>query len=576
MHKFYKIYNMKRAIVFLSIIFLFALCFTTCIREDFNLKNWDKMVDYDANFAIPLAYGDLTYYDIDKLAGGIKHMRVNNDGYLSLFYEGNYSTDSAWEHFKIPQTPAIPFKFTATDLNNNKSGNGSKKTVDGTFVFEMWDNDVQLTELTFAQGAIITYQIKSEDVGSAINNKDIYITFPNIKKNGLVFSIYIESANVQNGKPLNGEQPLDGYTLTLDQDNKTPVKFLVDNANFTGGSVTFTLTVSGQKYNNNHYVNWETIKGDFGEHKLISKGEKVSIEIFKEGEYYMDRFWFEAPKMIVDFKNSFGVKANFAFDTLKMINVNGVEIQPAPSGNTIPYASNGGTDIPTDPIFTIPIHKDNSNIQTVVSKGPRWLNYYATLTTKSNPNKDSYVHRDSKIEAKVTLELPLWGDVYNFTYADTSKFELPKILKEYDPIKKAAVRIDLTNGFPADMKVYVSLVDTTTGKKVDELLILENDQVLKEATVDVNGKVTNPERKTSSVEVTREKLEKWKNGNVNGVVVKAVANTTNVKPSLTEHDKVVKVYPEYKINFRIGIDFEVQFNENIDSIIDAIKDTVKK
>jgi hypothetical protein len=297
----------------------------------------------------------------------------------------------------------------------------------------------------------------------------------------------------------------------------------------------------------------------------------VNVELFKEQDFEIERYFFENPKMKINYKSGLGIPTKLSFTQLKFYNKDNVFIG-TPNGDDMSMLLNG-VDIESAPnngflVDSIELNKTNSDLQDLVKNRPRWIDYQAQIWTEARDN--TTVTKGSRFEANVTLELPLWGDMYNFVYSDTSEFELPEIVQRHEPIKRARIRLDMLNGFAGKMLAQVYLIDENTNTIIDSLIPPGELQVLEGAKVDINDKPVVPMRKISYIEVTREQLKKWKD--VKNVIYKVRGHTWEVNPP--EVKQKVKIYPDDKVTFRIGLEVDVDIEGNIDTIIQTIKDTI--
>ncbi|MDR2835591.1 MAG: hypothetical protein LBV69_05250 [Bacteroidales bacterium] len=561
---------MKKIIIVLFLFSCIVITFTTCIKDEFNLDKWNREVKYDASFAVPLAFGDLSYVDIDKFAGGIDNVIINDEGYLSLLYKTHVESFFADSLFKVGVMHNL-FKIPALTKNTDVTQNW--EIVPDELNGSTFLTGTKFKEMTLKSGnANIRIAKENGELLSISEFSSIHVIFPEIKINGNSALSFIFSNNIEDS------QSLAGYTIDFSTStpgyNKIPVVFHV---NYSGtpptGGVSIDVTFSNIEYSK--------IIGNFGQKKLMFKKDTIDVKIFKEEEYEINRYYFKDPKIKVDYENTFGVPSYFTFNELKAYTHQDIQLPLLTSTN--PSLSifhpdwhnvNYSTALGVPAKGNITINKENSNLPDIVSQKPRWIKFSATAATNNEQSDlaslNQFITDDSKLKADIEMELPLWGDMSLFKMKDTADFELPEYIFTYDPVKRAELVVKITNGFPAEMLTQVYFLDENNNI-LDELFVTQAEKVLSAAPVGAGDKVSGTSDKITYITVTNDKIRKWKT--VKKIIYEVTANTTDVN-----HDQpgqLVKIYPENRVKFFIGLDFKVGIEGNIDSIQNAIEnDTI--
>jgi hypothetical protein len=156
------------------------------------------------------------------------------------------------------------------------------------------------------------------------------------------------------------------------------------------------------------------------------------------------------------------------------------------------------------------------------------------------------------------MELPLWGYVYNFNSRDTADVDLTDLFNDYNPLKRALVRIDIQNGFPVEAYGQVYFVDENY-QILDSVFYTYEERILAAAEVDANGRVLDYSRKVTKIEYDQDRLDKLRTCKY--VVYGGQANST-----ASQANEVVKIYKDYRIKFDIGFEVDLEVGGNIDSI----------
>lgn len=581
----YKKLSMKKfCIIFLCVSFL-VCSFTTCIKDNFDFDKWDREVQYDAGFAIPLAYGDLSYTDVEKMNGkSFAHIETGEDGFLSLVYNTTVVSDDVQKKLKMKaQSSGALLNF---DSSSPLPVTDPLNTTLNWEITTDFNTSARFKKIIIKEG-VCEATIRTNDP-SYTGTISGYITFPSIVSEGgqnLSFQFSNKSLSTTEWSLSQTPIILNNYTINFPINyNKVPIQIFIDFDNNTiPNSIDLQLSVTGPSDNSDGNGNGITYKeawGYFGVNTLIYKNDSVDVQLFKEQEYEIERYWFEDPKISVKYSNSYGVPSDFQFVDLRAFTNNGNEISPQISmfGNTSVLAPYWQTiNRPLFPVLfeegEILVDKNNSNIRQIIVQRPRWIKLIAQAVTNRNTTPaeiiamNDYISEDSKLKADIKVEFPMWGDIYKFVYKDTSDFELPEFLTKYDPLKRVMLRIDITNGFPAEMIAQAYFLDNNN-MIVDSLLETENQMILKEASVNSEGVVTSASRKVTYVTVTAAQINKWKNANVDKIFYKTYANTTDVNPPA--HQQLVKIYDSYRVKFNIGVEFDVDIHGNIDTIMNDV------
>jgi hypothetical protein len=230
-----------------------------------------------------------------------------------------------------------------------------------------------------------------------------------------------------------------------------------------------------------------------------------------------------------------------------------------PIGESNPYDISYSTNYGDVMIDSLKLSRNNSNINDIVNKRPKWIQFKAKATTNPAGNShNNFVADNSKIDVEVVMEFPLWGYIYNFDLRDTLDIDLTDLFSEDNPITRALLRTEFNNGFPVEAISQIYITDKYYNI-LDSVFTAGPEQLIGPAKVDANGKVTDFTQKITKIEYDLDRLEKVRGGKY--IILRVHGYTTDAAI-----DKVVKIYTDYQIKFDIGFEVDVKYDGPIDSI----------
>jgi len=559
-----KIKNMKTKLQ-LSVIFLMLIiAVSSCVKDNFKIDElWDREVQYDASFALPAAWGDIAFIDVIELYDSTGLMIENHDGYVSLQYKANVSSDTVQSIIylndqEITGTVNSPvFNFAGFDDFGDTISYAY--TVD--MVFTMFNPEAEIDSILLKTG-ILDVATNSTYGHSA----RLYVTFPTVTKNGVPFTktfTYVTGGGYANS--LNND--FSGYEVDMTQTatgyNEIPVDIRL-TLYYSGssvpntGSLTFDANMKGMRYSMMH--------GYFGLNTLFFESDTIDINLFRNDDWEIERYEFRDPKFNVYYWNSYGIPSQFYFthlvanSALDDLDYNIIDYGVGlPVGESNPFDVSYATVAGESKLDSLKLNKTNSNIVDVVNKRPKWIQFRAKATTNpAGNNHSNFVTEDSEIAVEVVMELPLWGYIYNFNMRDTVEIDVDDLFNDYNPITRALLRIDIKNGFPIEMFGQIYFVDQYYNV-LDSIFYTYQERLLTAAEVDGNGRVVDFSRKVTKIEYDKERLEKLRTCEY--VVYGGQANTTEANIN-----EVVKIYSDYRIIFDVGFEVDLELEGNVDSL----------
>lgn len=554
---------MKTRICYLLIFFILFLSFSSCIKDNFDFDKWDKEINYEAGFAAPAVWGNLSFTDALERFDSTGLLIKNDEGYVSMQYKTRVSSAAVQEIIYLnDQTasgsiPSVIFNFSGFD----QSGDTISHTISQNVPFTMFNPEAEIDSILLKSG-IADIRTTSTYGHSA----KLYVTFPSITKNGQAFTrtfTYVPGG----GSVHSLGNDFAGYKIDLTQTaanfNEIPIElkltlFFSGNGVPNTGSIDFSIDMKDMTY--------KTMHGYFGLNTLFFESDTINISLFNTDDWTIERYRFEDPKLEVFYTNSYGVPSQFYFTHMMAASaVDGTEYSiidygvGLPIGESNPYDISYSTNYGDVMIDSLKLSRNNSNINDIVNKRPKWIQFKAKATTNPAGNShNNFVADNSKIDVEVVMEFPLWGYIYNFDLRDTLDIDLTDLFSEDNPITSALLRTEFNNGFPVEAISQIYITDKYYNI-LDSVFTAGPEQLIGPAKVDANGKVTDFTQKITKIEYDLDRLEKVRGGKY--IILRVHGYTTDAA-----NDKVVKIYTDYQIKFDIGFEVDVKYDGPIDSI----------
>ncbi|MDL2262891.1 hypothetical protein LJC11_05260 [Bacteroidales bacterium OttesenSCG-928-I21] len=548
-----------RYLLITSFFAVFLFFSVSCIKDNFEFDKLDKEVQYEGEFAAPFAWGNLSFGDILGVADPSGRIIENKEGYLSLIYNAEFSSQDVNKLLYVSdQTIAGTVPNSVFDFGGVDETASFNHKIDKAF--NLFNPDAMIDSVICKTG-IVSMSVESQ----FRNSVNIIVRFPSITKNGesLEYEFTYTPAGGTKTNTINFDEYKIDFTKTNLGYNEIPVEIDVivyKSASGNDGQINFNLEMKDIKYSRMH--------GYFGKNTLLFQRDSIDLSLFKENGFEIEKYRFEDPKLNVFYNNSYGIPSQFYFTNLSVTSaIDGQEYSVLDYASGFPIDENNPMDISYSRQYdnnmedSIRITKENSNIADVISKKPRWVHFFAKGQTNptGEANRNNFVTENSILNVDVEIELPLWGYIYNFQSQDTFKLDLPDDISD-KAIKRLLLRLEVDNGFPIELFSQLYFLDEND-ILIDSLLTETPQQVISSALLDGNGMVQQTTKKITIIELDAEKASKIV-GRTKSVVYKAWANTTNA-----ETDKLVKVYKDYKIKFDLGGEIGVDLEVNIDSIL---------
>lgn len=495
--------------VFLGFLLLLAL--SACNRLD-DLDDM-KVVNYDAEFAIPLFSGTASFEDVLKNFDEETFITILPDGLIQLNYKGNVVARSSTDIFNgLAAVDGIPLPLMDTlvglefDLPNN---------VDVDFAI--------------LKSGFVSWGYQSLHDEPII----VKVTIPNAIKNGEVFQDFRSHPGQV---PFFVQQPIDvtGYTLFPTNDS-IYVRYEAFRVN---SAFPDTLT--------NFFIRFEDFKASYVEGYLGNDlyelpRDTIEIEFFESwtrGDVY-----FADPTILIGVENSFGFPVRSKTNILSILTVDGDSI-----GLESPFIDDGiDFDYPTlDEVGEVKttnfyFDKDNSNIAEIIGAGPVSVDY--DLDAIPNPDENTairgFLTDSSLFKVQVEVNLPIYGTAVGFEARDTFSVDF----SEYERAEEVEFKFIADNGIPIEVGLQAYFADINNN--ILDSLFMPAAIILEAAPVDGEGEVLNRVSKTTFATFDSERFQNIREAK--RVFINASFSTSN------DGNDEVKIFSHQNVEFRMGM-----------------------
>lgn len=415
---------------------------------------------------------------------------------------------------------------TIESLNNND-----------TITFDA-GNDVELTELKINTGNL-SYDIQSLSPLTA----SIGIVLPTALRSGIAVS---ESIDAIPGTTASGTIDVDNTSIDLGSDpakpyNRVPLEY----------SVTVSSDGSMIDFNQDDEINLNVslmdpdldyAKGYFGQQNETIDPDSVNLEIEDILSNISGDFLIASPSITLNYNNSFAIPMEINLDVTGKDKTETIPLDLDPIIISYPDAP-ASRDIEG----SFSIDKSNSSLPALISMPPEIIRFAGSAMMNPSGNtgtRDNYVFGDSRFLGSLEVEVPMEFSM-NMQFKDTLDNFLADAFDEesdfnWDDFESFEIDFNIDNGFPLGVSLSMALYDSV-GKQV--LSSIGSGELLKAAPVDAAGKATGTSQSSTQIVFTKDFFDK-----INSADEVILTFTMN-----TSENKVVKIYSDYKINFKAAL-----------------------
>jgi hypothetical protein len=464
--------------LFTGCVLLCILVVASCRKID-SLDNM-KVVNYDAEFALPVFKAKTSLQDILDQFGENTVVQIGEDGLITVFYKGNvagrsstdiFDTLNAYNNLPLPIPDTLfPLPFSVPN------------SIDVDYAI--------LKSGTFEYGFIDT-------VTTLPGQITVTVTLPEATLNGVPFQ-YSTTHSGGVTVPQIGPFDLTGYRLTPVDDT---IKIHYQAYRHSTG-MNEKLGIFFIKLNN---FEASYVEGYLGSDIYELERDTIVIDFF--GNWTRGDVYFADPKINLKVNNSFGFPVRSKANVLDVFTVNN-EILPIESI----YLDNIVVDYPSlsevgqTKTTHFDFNKDNSNIDVILGAGPTAIDYDFDVVANpdSNTTIRGFMTDSSFMNVQVEVELPMYGTASGFEARDTFSIDFDSY-QNYDFVE---FKVISENGIPLDVGIQIFFADEN-GIVLDSLFT-PNVNVIQAAPVDGTGLPVDISEKTTFTTIEGARLENIK------------------------------------------------------------------
>jgi hypothetical protein len=354
-----------------------------------------------------------------------------------------------------------------------------------------------------------------------------------------------------------GNIPVTNSTIDLSKKSSHPYNLLpvvsTINVSSQNSPVIFNSTANVKLSLSFLNPDFVYVKGYFGQQTEIFKKDTLDLNIKNIMDHITGSFLVSSPSININYTNSFAIPIQLTLNAAGYKNSNVVQLGLAPVILSYPAA-------PADTIKTdaFSVNKTNSQLPALISMLPERIIFSGNALMNPAGNtgsRDNYLFSSSNFLANLEVVVPLEFRSNNLQFADTvNNFMKDKNTgsqiktEDFDFLR---VNITADNGFPFGVSLKMVLYDSASQAHV---CTIDASDLIKEAPVDANGKVTAPMSTTTTITIDR---QFWTSINTADKIIFVFSMNTTDSGS-----KDVKIYSYYKINFKAALVLkpDIKFN----------------
>jgi len=502
--------TVKIAVVFLLVSI--PLFFSSCIKEEFDPKKLNTDFVINPAVAAPLGY---IHYELDEILKGSNRsweITIGQDSLVYLEYESEVFSQKASELFQFSEI------IHTGSVMNNSTLDLDLGLIDYSYNLAQTDT---INLLLSGPDGPVHAEIDSIQVDTLIidvNRHSQYplrgkliLTSPKIRKKfGNVWAYWAAAV------------PVLGPTQTVTVENVTII-LSHDHPDVNIVPIVFELRLDQARgvvpagYSILNYsmittdLNFKAIYGHLGKMNFRAGPQVIPIDFYTALQ--SGTFSFAEPRLKFNFENSFGIP-------LQIITTD-IYATPSAGGPDIPIE---GTGVPTsdNPVIinypaladfgesandSLIINHDEANLVYVMDKSPESITFgMEGLTNPDNEDTYNFVTNESRLKVISKLILPIYGYTGQMNIEDTVKYEFDDFFRNPpEEIKRMALRLNFTNGFPVDIISQIYFLDENRNRVdsvFDEEYIIHAGRDL-----DGDGKVEPMKSDPFEVELPRTKID---------------------------------------------------------------------
>ncbi len=446
------------------LLFLLAIpiLFNSCIKEEFDPKKLDTEFVINPAVAAPLGY---IHYDLDEILNESNRaweITIGPDSLVYLEYEAEVFSQTASELLQFSE-----IIHTGSIMNN------SKYELDLGLIDYSYNLAQTDTINLFLSGPDYT-EIDSIQVDSLIINVNRSSQYP-LRGKLILTSPKIRKKFGDKWAYWAAAVPVLGPTQTVTVENVTII-LSHDPPDVNIVPIVFELRLDQARgvvpegYSILNYsmittdLDFKAIYGHLGKMNFTTTPQEILIDFYTDLEE--GTFNFAEPRLKFNFENSFGLPIQIITTDLYATSDDGT-VTPI-EGPGLPSSDNPLIiNYPTLEEFgeyahdSLIINHDEANLVEAMKLSPESITFGIEALT--NPHDDdtyNFVTDESQLIVTSKLILPIYGYTELMNIEDTVMYEFDDFFQNPpEEIKRMALRLNFTNGFPVEIKSQIYLLD---------------------------------------------------------------------------------------------------------------------
>ena len=463
-----------------------VLMFTSCRKLD-KLDNL-KVVNYDAEFAIPLFKAKASFDDILEGFDEDTKILIGPDGLITVYYKGDVAGRTSTDFFAT----LIPFFGLPIPIPDT--------------IYPLPFNVPNSVDIDYAILKSGTFDFGFIDTLDADGTTELTVTLPNIVLDGEPFKFtktYTTTFDDGNDFISIGSGPFDmtGYKI-IPTDDTIKIHYHAHRLDYNQTPYFDTLSIFAVTIDD---FQTSYVEGYLGSDIYELEPDTIVIDFFENwtrGDVY-----FADPKINLYINNSFGFPVRSKVNVLNVFNVDGgVDTLESDYLNDINVDFPSFSEVGETKTTFFDFNKDNSNIDVILGNGPVAIDY--DFDVVANPDSVTsnagFMTDSSYMNVLVEVELPMYGAASGFEARDTFSINF----EEYQDFDEVEFKVISENGIPLDVGVQIFFADQN-GTLLDSLFT-PSAKILEAAPVDGEGLPTAITEKITFTTFTGERFEKIK------------------------------------------------------------------
>ena len=499
--------------LFYSILSLLLLA--SC--QNFNDFDELEVTDGSAEFAVPIASGELSISTLLENFDQYTTIDIDPDGLIRLRYRGDVTERNSSTVFE-----AVDAILGGVDII----------VTDSVLLVPFELSNILSIDQADLKSGFIAFGVTNN--GS--EPQDFRLFFPEIRRTSNFNDMLEYTTTVAPNTTFVDTFFMEGFSILPTEDKEIFIKYEAFNANNERVLVDFL----GMSINN---LTFSYAEGDLGPTNFTGDRDSIEIEFFEE--WRQGEVFFKDPVIRILTENSFGLPPVSDTKLFRVITVDGDSldlISPAITNGVVfpfPMLDEVG-QVKRD---TFEFNSSNSNIESILGSNPVLLEYEIDVLVQPDlaPDQRGFITDDSYFIVGVEAELPLHGTARGFEVADTFEIAIP----EYEGIGDVEFKIVTENGLPVNIETQGYFL-APDGTVIDSLLN-ERNAIFLAAPVDAEGKPTQTSRQEEFIKLSPARYQS----------VRAADRLVLINNfSTTENASIpVKIFADQRSEVRIGLRF---------------------